>query len=457
MTTLICANCEEPVTGDVHYHNGEPYCCPGCIAGGPCTCTYRTPSAGDGAVRDDTAPDAAYAGPAHLSPGASMTRRTAGLAESRSGYDEVASLQAEPAERPPDAPLALPASVPAGLTPPRARTAVPPSAGPGTGPGTGSSPSSAYERQRLERPAVLRVDGLRDQHELLTFASELEGQAEVRSVTIVRGQLDDCWFSVQTGSVGSLMQALGRLNHFETRVRSHPAGVDVVVRYIAPAPEPPAVPDDRLGLLAGRPRMRVVQPGIYRETVDAPRAAIDAAPAGIDVPSFATEPTVAGDSGVAIELIGAPLEAPAFPEAGEPIAEPQRSAARYGASLAVPAADAPSGIGIVQAEDRPGGAAPLREHLTLVVYPFRSFVVLNEFQDAVRELRGVTGVKVRRFYRGTLHLGIDYEDVLPFTQRLREINQAFDWSLVSESSQEIEIQLAERAVEVTPPGIRMAR
>ena len=366
-----------------------------------------------------------------------MTRRAAGLAESWSGYDEVANLQSEPAERPPDPPLALPASVPAGLTPPRTRPGVP--AGAGT------------EHQRLERPAVLRVDGLRDQHELLTFASELEGQADIRSVMIVRGRLDDCWFSVQTDSVGSLMQALGRLNHFETRVRSHPAGVDVVVRYIAPAPEPPALRDDRLGLLAGRPRMRVVQPDVYRETASAPRAVIDTVPASdaassIDTaPSIAIEPAVAGDSGEA------------GVQAYEPIAEPQRSAPRYDATLAAATAGAPSETGLVQAEDRPGGAAALREHLTLVVYPFRSFVALNEFQDAVRELRGVTGVKVRRFYRGTLHLGIDYEDVIPFTQRLREISETFDWSLVSESSQEIEIQLAERAEDVTAPGIRMAR
>jgi len=408
------------------------------------------------------------------------------------------------------------------------------------------APANAFERQPLDRPAVLRVDGLHQQRELLAFASELEAQAEVSVVTLVRGQLDDCWFSVQTSSVGSLMQALGRLDHFETRLRPHPAGVDAVVRYIAPAMVTPEYNGDtRLGLLSQRPRIRLVQP-----EADVPAAQESATPASarpaeaLSAPAMRDAPQELPIQTLTPAPVAQPLaaEAPA-PQAAEPSANPWVQAAVWTeaapaasagtsyppltpgaepapvaeplASVEAPAAyvttDSPpvppvapattshvqpltpiymsatAPVGppqapsepaaqgkyggvitssepareaeadrIVVSEDRPGGAAPLREHLTLVAYPFRSFVALNEFQDAVRALRGVTGVKVRRFYRGTLHLGVDYEDVIPFTQRLREVNESFEWSLVSESSQEIEIQLAESAEAVGAPGRGMA-
>lgn len=87
---------------------------------------------------------------------------------------------------------------------------------------------------------------------------------------------------------------------------------------------------------------------------------------------------------------------------------------------------------------RPGDAVPLVAHLTLVVYPFHSFVALNEFQGAIRVIRGVTETRVRRFYRGTLHLAVDYDDVIPLTERLQDL-RGFRWQVVSESRQEIEL------------------
>ncbi len=89
---------------------------------------------------------------------------------------------------------------------------------------------------------------------------------------------------------------------------------------------------------------------------------------------------------------------------------------------------------------RPGDAVPLVAHLTLVVYPFHSFVALNEFQGAIRVIRGVTETRVRRFYRGTLHLAVDYDDVIPLTERLQDL-RGFRWQVVSESRQEIELLL----------------
>lgn len=91
-------------------------------------------------------------------------------------------------------------------------------------------------------------------------------------------------------------------------------------------------------------------------------------------------------------------------------------------------------------EERPGGAVLTVEHLTLVVYPFHSFAALNEFQGAVRRLHGVKNTRVRRFYRGTLHLAVDYEDVIPLTDRLLDLKD-IDFQVASESRSELEIVL----------------
>ena len=99
---------------------------------------------------------------------------------------------------------------------------------------------------------------------------------------------------------------------------------------------------------------------------------------------------------------------------------------------------------LVAADARPGGAAPLREHLTLVVYPFHSFLSLNAFQHAVRALHGVAAIRIRRFYRGTLRLAIEYEDVLPFVERLNELDQ-FTLHVVAASADEVEAVLSDQS------------
>lgn len=35
-----CVNCEAPIRGGVTFFVGLPFCCAGCVAGGPCTCSY---------------------------------------------------------------------------------------------------------------------------------------------------------------------------------------------------------------------------------------------------------------------------------------------------------------------------------------------------------------------------------------------------------------------------------
>jgi hypothetical protein len=37
---FTCVTCEAPVAGRPTFHVGLPFCCAGCVAGGPCTCSY---------------------------------------------------------------------------------------------------------------------------------------------------------------------------------------------------------------------------------------------------------------------------------------------------------------------------------------------------------------------------------------------------------------------------------
>ena len=43
-----CASCEIRLTGWPVYRRDEPFCCPGCADGGPCSCTYEADLAQDG-------------------------------------------------------------------------------------------------------------------------------------------------------------------------------------------------------------------------------------------------------------------------------------------------------------------------------------------------------------------------------------------------------------------------
>jgi hypothetical protein len=37
---FTCVTCEIEIAGPVTFHLGLPFCCAGCAAGGPCTCSY---------------------------------------------------------------------------------------------------------------------------------------------------------------------------------------------------------------------------------------------------------------------------------------------------------------------------------------------------------------------------------------------------------------------------------
>jgi hypothetical protein len=39
-TPFTCVTCEIAITAPATFHAGLPFCCAGCFAGGPCTCSY---------------------------------------------------------------------------------------------------------------------------------------------------------------------------------------------------------------------------------------------------------------------------------------------------------------------------------------------------------------------------------------------------------------------------------
>lgn len=331
---LVCANCEQQLTGQPFHFDGRPYCCAGCAGGGPCTCTY------------------------------------------------TATEPADDAETP-EVPAAPVTEIPRLATTPPAETVEAPSEGAPPPP-----PAAA-------RPAIVRASGFETQMDLLQFAYALEQHPSTREVTLVRGELADAWFAVAVNSAKDLAAALAALPGFE--VSAQPAAMSVDVTASRAEPDEDAEPAQ---LLPPRPRFRL----------------------------FTDEE--------APEPAAAPAQPAAAPPAPEPAAAPEPVPATPAA------AEAPrETVGVGQ---RPGGAAPLREHITLVVYPFHSFVALNEFQEAVKALRGIIDARVRRFYKGTLDLAVDYEDVIPLSERLADL-EAFPLDVVSESTLEIEIMLRDEA------------
>lgn len=56
---FTCVTCEIEIAGPPTFHVGVPFCCAGCVAGGPCTCTYDIP-AKDSRVRECLDIEAAF-------------------------------------------------------------------------------------------------------------------------------------------------------------------------------------------------------------------------------------------------------------------------------------------------------------------------------------------------------------------------------------------------------------
>ncbi|MFA7249266.1 MAG: hypothetical protein WC273_06475 [Dehalococcoidia bacterium] len=205
-----------------------------------------------------------------------------------------------------------------------------------------------------------------------------------------------------------------------------------------PAPPPGSPPEPRL-----EPAVRDIAP---------PSAAVPVAPApSVPVPdgpgpavpelppreSLATESLPTGPALASFDRV--PPAAPPPPDELLPLPVPEWS--REPSPPAVRVSEEAPRREVVRADARPGGAAPLREHLMLVVYPFRSFEKVNEFQDQLATLEGVINLKVGRFYRGALQLKVDYEGIIPLTRRLRELKDFTPVAMNQPDDQTIEITL----------------
>ncbi len=408
-TAEFCANCEEPILGQPVYFDGAVFCCAGCTAGGPCICTYE-PRRAIAAPGTHSAPVAVAAvsadAPGHQTP--------------------AATLRPEPVREP----LMFPA------------------------------------RDGGLRAIVLRVGGFRDQRDLLEFALALEQVGVLAEVALTRAEPADAWFSLRATSATQVLAALQEVRGWLISANASEAYVEGRVESVTgdagrgAAEQEPVLPQ--------RPRFRVFSPRSEASAVAGAPATPSPVPAAYEQPA-AYRPQEA--SPVPASDLASP--APVMPAAEPEVAPPAQPYAAPPAPMTPPAAAAvvepvpappaarprlvtaePATFhqpDMIAADDRPGGAVPLVEHLTLVVYPFHSFVALNEFQGAIRLLRGVTNTRVRRFYRGTLHLAVDYEDVIPLAERLQDL-RGFRWQMVSESRQEIELLLEETGALLAAEG-----
>ena len=48
---FTCVTCEVEILGHATFYVGLPFCCAGCVAGGPCTCSYDGEAADDERIR----------------------------------------------------------------------------------------------------------------------------------------------------------------------------------------------------------------------------------------------------------------------------------------------------------------------------------------------------------------------------------------------------------------------
>ena len=53
---FTCVTCELEIRGKPIFHVGLPFCCAGCVADGPCTCSYDDPIATEARIGAAEAP-----------------------------------------------------------------------------------------------------------------------------------------------------------------------------------------------------------------------------------------------------------------------------------------------------------------------------------------------------------------------------------------------------------------
>jgi hypothetical protein len=454
MEPATCRNCEESVVHAPVYFDGKAFCCVGCVSGGPCACTY------DGDVPEPTVVEAA-APRRHVVTAPQVTTDQATLPQPavpqpavpqptvpQPTVDRAPAPHATTDQPTTDQAPVRPAALAAGARPLAERAPVP-------------ARDPIPLRPAPSVAVIIHVTGFVEQRELLAFAGAIEAEPSLVEVALTRISDTDAWFTARAVSTDAAAAVLTRVPGFDVEVMTDQNLVEVFVTAQRPTrvpePEPSTEEPSDAPVLPPRPRFRVFNPsnrGIesaspMREAT--PGAPIPDRPAAQLPERPASPPPAPGPRLVPAAEVRPPAPAataePSAPERPVPMARPAAQAP----VSAPPARRAvtPNGTASRPAQDeyvephaRPGGAVTTSEHLTLIVYPFQSFAALNEFQAAIRGLHGVKGTRVRRFYRGTLHLAVDYEDMIPLVERLNDL-RGFGLEITSETRSEVEIVIRE--------------
>ncbi|MGE3856305.1 MAG: hypothetical protein AB7G21_05035 [Dehalococcoidia bacterium] len=214
----------------------------------------------------------------------------------------------------------------------------------------------------------LRIGPFASQAELLRFAARLEQAPGLIHVELVRPELAEAAFTVVAPTAEVVALAVEATPDLVVTTESTDT---TVIARLTPRGRPRAAGEED-GLLPTRTRFRVFRAAEAATTAE---------------PSTPAPPASPEDEVAAM------------------LADARRAAA---VRLPLPDATAPA-----EPEPTPAPAAIL-----VLGGPFNSFAAVNDFQGIVRALRGVTEVRVRRFYKGTLHLLVEYEDDVPFADRL---------------------------------------
>ena len=254
---------------------------------------------------------------------------------------------------------------------------------------------------------ALRVGPFTSQAELLRFAARLEQSPGLLQVEMTDPDLEEARFTAVAPSPDILALAVEANTDFTITVET--SGSTVYGRVARPRRSRTSSTAD--GLLPTRTRFRVF------------RAASDTTP-------------VEGVSSGARELSendGGPSEE----QVAELLAN-ARATASMRAFAPQPMGNMRAQIEASDAQPPSLGAAPMT--IAIVGSGFPSFLALNEFQGVVRALPGVRDTRVRRFYGGTLNLAVDYEDGVPFVERLR-LAAGNAWTVIASTPERIEVRV----------------
>ena len=111
-------------------------------------------------------------------------------------------------------------------------------------------------------------------------------------------------------------------------------------------------------------------------------------------------------------------------------------------SVSEPFAPAPAVAAPHQRVDaRRPTTTPAREIVALSAHPLGSFREVGQFRDTLLTAPGVLNVTVNRFYRGSLSLRVEYEDLVPLAARLQDIEAFRTARIVQEDDESIDLAI----------------